>query len=71
MGNKNKTLFFALLPFINGNLFNWPDTISGVNKIVLGVLTISTILLYCILNIVFYFGCLYIIKHTELEKKIS
>ena len=34
VGSKNKTLLFALLPFIDGNIFNWPDTLYGVNKIV-------------------------------------
>lgn len=30
---------------------------------------ITTILLYCIINIVFYFGCLYLLKYTEFENK--
>lgn len=46
-----------------------PDSISALNKVVFGIFTITSILLYCIINIVGYFGCLYMIKHTELEKK--
>lgn len=46
-----------------------PESISALNKVVFGIFTITSILLYCIINIVGYFGCLYIIKHTELEKK--
>ena len=56
-------------PFINLNIFTMPDSISALNKVVFGIFTITSILLYCIINIVGYFGCLYIIKHTELEKK--
>lgn len=69
MEKKNNLILFALLPIFNGSMFTWSDSISGVNKIILGILIITTILLYCIINIVLYFGCLYLIKHTELEKK--
>jgi hypothetical protein len=58
-----------VLPFINENTINATNNLSSINKIILGVLTITIILLYCIINIVAYFGCLYLIKHTELEKK--
>ena len=63
------TIFYSILPIFNGNIFHWPDTVSGLNKIIFGVLTITTILLICIINIVGYFSVLYIIKHTDLEKK--
>jgi hypothetical protein len=67
-GKHNKSIY-ALLPFINGNLMSSVDSISSINKIILGVLTITITILYCLINIMGYFGCLYIIKHTELEKK--
>lgn len=67
--NKIYNVYFALFPFINVNLFSAPDSVSGVNKILFGVLTFTTILLYCLINILGYFGFLYIMKHTELEQK--
>jgi len=59
----------TLILLINDFLFNKPDTIEGLNKIILNVLIISTLLLYSIIIIVFYFGCLFIIRNTELENK--
>jgi hypothetical protein len=69
MGRNNKTIIYGLLPFINGDLFNLPSTLSSMHKVISGILTICVVLLYCIINIIGYFSCLYIIKHTELEKK--
>lgn len=63
------TMFYGWFPFMNLNILTMPDSISALNKVVFGIFTITSILLYCIINIVGYFGCLYIIKHTELEKK--
>jgi len=67
--NKLNNVYFALFPFFNLDMFNAPDSLSGVNKIIVGVLTFTIIILYCVLNIVGYFGCLYLIKHTDLENK--
>lgn len=67
--NRLYNVYFALFPFMNGNIFSAPDSVSGVNKILFGVLTFTTILLYCLVNIIGYFGFLYIMKHTELEQK--
>lgn len=61
--------FYVLFPFIDTNLFNSTNNLSNIQKVLLGVLTTTVILLYCIINIVGYFSVLYIIKHTELEKK--
>jgi len=70
VANKNK-IVYALLPFTFSidNLFSSVNTVSAINRILLGVVTITLILLYSIINIVAYFACLYIIKHTELENK--
>lgn len=70
-GQNNLNLLYALFPFtfINDNLFSSVNTVSAINRILLGVVTIALILVYCIINIVAYFACLYIIKHTELENK--
>lgn len=65
---KNNT-YFALLPFINSSLLSAPESLSAVNKIIYGVLTFTIILLYCIINIIGYFGVLYIIKYTDLQTK--
>ena len=67
--NDNKIILFALLPFVNGDWFKMPETMSSYNKVILGMLILSSVLLYCIMNVIFYFACLYIIQHTELEKK--
>ena len=45
---KNKKINFAFLPFINDYLF--PDTLSGANKLLVGILTMTIILLYSIIN---------------------
>jgi len=66
---NNKTILYGLLPFIDNNLFNLPSTLSSINRVILGILIISIILLYCIINIIGYFSCLYIIKYTDLIKK--
>lgn len=78
---NNKNIFFkflqgigprlAIIPFtfITDNLFSSVNTVSAVNRIILGVVTIAIILLYCIINIVAYFACLYLLKHTDLENK--
>jgi len=62
--NKKNNIFYALLPFINGSIFSAPDSLSGINKLIISVLTITIILLYSIINITAYFACLFIIKHT-------
>jgi hypothetical protein len=67
--NKLNNLYFALFPFINVDIFNAPTNISGFTKIVFGLLIFNIILLYCIVNIVAYFGIIYIIEHTDLEQK--
>lgn len=67
--NNNNSILYAVLPFISGNLFSLPDTLSGLNKMLVGVVTIISILLYCFINLVGYFACIYIIKHTDLAKK--
>lgn len=67
--NKVNNFYFALIPFIITNIFSVPESVSAVNKIVFGILTFTTILLYCIINITGYFGILYLMKYTELENK--
>jgi hypothetical protein len=66
---NNETNFFCLFPFIDGFIFKAPDTLSNFTKVVVGILTIHILLFLCFINITAYFGCLYIIKHTELDKK--
>jgi hypothetical protein len=68
--NKNK-IVYALFPFtfIIDNLFSSVNTVSAINRVVLGVATITLILLYSIINIVAYFACLYIINTRDLENK--
>lgn len=68
MVNKNNNLY-SLLPFITGYITNSVDSISSVNKVISGVLIITVTILFCLMNIIGYFGGLYIIKHTDLESK--
>ena len=42
---------------------NATDQLSYINKVLLGVLTLTIALLYSIINIIGYLGTLYIIKH--------
>ena len=46
-----------------------PDTASGMDKFLFGILSISLILLWCIINITGYFLTLYIIHYTDLANK--
>src|SRR5580692_5310306 len=60
---------YCFLPFINlGDNMN-PETLSGFNKFLLGILIISIILLWCFISIVGYLFTLYVIKYTNLEEK--
>ena len=68
MVKSNKNLY-ALLPLVTGYITNSVDSISSVNKVISGILIITVTILFCLINIIGYFGCLYIIKHTDLEKK--
>ena len=69
MVRNNKQIIYALLPFLNDSILKMPDSLSAVNKIIFGVLIFTIVILYSIINIIGYFGSLYIIKHTELESK--
>ena len=70
MNNKKfYPLGLALLPFINSDMFSVPESLSGLNKMIFSILIITVLLLYNIINIVAYFGALYIIKYTDLESK--
>lgn len=62
---KHKNKIYSILPFIHGHILGLVDSVSSINKIILGVLTITIILLYCLINIIGYFCVLYLIKHTE------
>jgi hypothetical protein len=65
----NNKYYFSLLPIINWDIFTVPATMSGLNKIIFGILGFAIILLYSIINIVAYLGIMYIIKYTNLEDK--
>jgi len=67
--NNRNFILYALFPLINTDVLTFNDNLSNIDKVLLGVLSITIILLYCIINIIGYFSALYIIKHTDLEKK--
>jgi hypothetical protein len=48
-----------------------PDSVSALNKVVIGIFTITSILLFCIINIVGYFGSLFIINSRKKYPKLS
>lgn len=65
---KNNVIY-CFVPFINlGDNIN-PETLDGFNKLLLGILIISIILLWCFISIVGYLLTLYILKYTKLEEK--
>ena len=70
--NKNR-LYLSLIPFINVDWWpitiSAPDSLSGLNKLIFSTLIFSVIILWCIINIIGYFGSLYIVKYTDLESK--
>lgn len=69
ISNKYYYSLFPFIPFLGSDILNGPSTLSGINKVILAVLSFTIILLYCILNIVAYAGVLYIIKYNDLEQK--
>jgi len=68
MVKSNKNLY-ALLPLVTGYITNSLDCISSVKKVISDILIITVTILFCLINIIGYFGCLYLIKDTDLEKK--
>jgi hypothetical protein len=60
---------YSFLPFISLNIPIAPDNLTGFNKVLYGVLTISIILLSCFINIIGYLLTLYLIKYTDIEIK--
>ncbi len=73
--NNNKSYLsqslaaWSFIPFMNMNIFTVPDSLSGFNKLIFSTLIFSVIILWCIINIIGYFGSLYILKYTDLETK--
>ena len=66
--NMNYIKQFSLIPFIS-NFISIPENLHGFSKIALGLLIMNFLLLWAFINIVGYFGSLYIIKYTNFSEK--
>lgn len=66
--NKNSS-YLSLIPFMNLDWLSAPESLYGINKLIFSILIFSVIILWCIINIIGYFGSLYLIKYTDLETK--
>lgn len=68
VNNMNYIKQFSLIPFIS-SFINISENPHGLGKMALGFLTLNLLLLWAIINIVGYFGSLYIIKYTNISDK--
>ena len=59
MKNNYNPKFYAFLPIIVVNLLPMQQSVSGINKVVIGLLILTILLSTCIINIIGYFGFLY------------
>ena len=55
----------SIIPFFNVV----PESLNGFQRLIAGILVLSVIFLWCFINVIGYFGFLYMIKNTDLENK--
>jgi len=59
----------SFIPFSFLNVPIIPETASGMDKFLFGILLISIILLWCFISITGYFLTLYLINYTDIANK--
>ena len=61
----------SLIPFLNIDIPSAPESLSGFEQFLFGVLMISIVLLWCFVNVIGYFCVLYGIKYLDIETKYA